>query len=113
MATEQQGREIFPHPDAFDRNEAQVALDPPTADNTYGSLGPTKSMLDMRYPTGVYALNEQMNAAESLRIHRMNHCVEILQEALTIRANGPLMSEIRLFLRERKDEITTLLDGIV
>lgn len=67
------------------------------------------------YPTGIYAgqaIHPEMNATESLRLHRLNHCVEILKEALTIRLNAPLMEEIRAHLRLQRDEIAVLLDDM-
>ena len=118
MATEEQARRIFPHPDAFERNEAEPALDLPETPTKeridamygYGSLGTAQRMLE--YPTGTYAVHPEMNAAENMRVHRLNHCVEILKEALEIRLNAPLMDEIRAHLRLMRDEIAVLLDDM-
>lgn len=44
--------------------------------------------------------------------YQLNHCVEVLQEANRICKDEILMKEIRLFIRQKRDEAATLLDEI-
>lgn len=42
----------------------------------------------------------------------LSRCVDVLQEATRIRRDEVLMKEIRLFIRQKRDEAATLLDEI-
>jgi hypothetical protein len=60
---------------------------------------------------GGLAVNAEQQAAQQ-REWMLRHSVETLQAAARIRADDKLMSELRQFIRQQRDELGLVLDTI-